>query len=306
MAPKSVFVHALLEHFREACRGRSFEDLIAMNERLDAILTGYGSDWRRPSIDEAVLGGEPPWEQGGKAGSPLDWGGSLREAISTGLRLSASVGIASSEVAARICARLACPRGVLVWMPGHERGLLGGIPLEDLDEIRPDQIARLRSRRIETLDALAGLEPPQARAILGFEGERLVGQVRGGGPGLDPETGPRPEALALLACRLSRRLERGRFLARGLELAVDYADGVRRERHAHLPRPTSSPDDLAEAAYRLFRRLRRSTEPVAGLSLTATGLRAAEQLDLFGSTGAREMRVALGRPNHDADDTVVH
>jgi hypothetical protein len=184
-------------------------------------------------------------------------------------------------------------------MPGRERGLLGGIPLEELDEIRPDQIVRLRSKGIGTLDALAALEPSEARSILGFEGERLVDHLRGDDPGLDPENGTRPDALARLASRLSGQLERRSFLARGLELAVEYADGVRRERHTRLQRATSASEDLEEAASLLFRALRRSAEPVVGLSLAATGLRSTEQLDLFGQTGAREVRVAMGRANHD-------
>jgi nucleotidyltransferase/DNA polymerase involved in DNA repair len=299
MSGKNVYVHVLLERLRDACRGRCFEDLAALNEGIDAILARYGSCWRKPSIDEALLGGEPPWHQAGKAGSPLDWGASLRGAISVELGLSASVGIAASEVAARICSRLARPRGVLVWMPGRERGLLGGIPLEELDEIRPEQIARLRSKGIGTLDALAALTPSEACSILGCEGERLVGRVRGDDPDVGPENGTRPDALARLASRLSGQLERRRFLACGLELAVEYADGIRRERHTRLHRATSASGDLEEAASRLFRVLRRSAEPVVGLSLTATGLRSTEQPGLFGPTGAREVRVAMGRANHD-------
>jgi nucleotidyltransferase/DNA polymerase involved in DNA repair len=301
MSGKSASVHVLLESFREACRGRCVDELVALNQGVDAILARYGSGWRKPSIDEALLGGEPSWQQAGKAGSPLDWGTSLRNAVSDELGLSASVGIAASEVAARICSRLARPRGVLVWMPGRERGLLGGIPLEELDEIRPDQIVRLRSKGIGTLDALAALEPSEARAILGFEGERLVDRVRGADPGLDPENGTRPDALSRLASRLSRQLERRRFLARGLELVVEYADGVRRERQTPLHRATSASEDLEEAASRLFRLLRRSAAPVVGLSLAATGLRSAEQLDLFGPAGTREVRVASGRADCDAE-----
>jgi DNA polymerase-4 len=300
MSRRKVFVHLLLESFRESCRGKGVEELVALNERLDAALARFGSGWRRPSIDEATLGGEPPWRASGKAGSPLDWGASLREAISAELGLSASVGIAASEVAARISSRLARPRGVLVWMPGRERGLLGGIPLEQMDEIRPDQISRLRSKGIDTLDALAALEPSEARALLGIEGERLLGHVRGDLPELVPESPRRPGSLGLLANRLSGRLERERLLARGLELSVEYADGIRRERHGRLPRPTSAAEELEKAAVRLFGRLRSTAEPVVGVSLTATGLLSSEQIDLFGSAGARDLRVALGRVDREA------
>jgi hypothetical protein len=169
-----------------------------------------------------------------------------------------------------------------------------------MDEIRPDQISRLRSKGIDTLDALAALEPSEARALLGIEGERLLGHVRGDLPELVPESPRRPGSLGLLANRLSGRLERERLLARGLELSVEYADGIRRERHGRLPRPTSAAEELEKAAVRLFGRLRSTAEPVVGVSLTATGLLSSEQIDLFGSAGARDLRVALGRVDREA------
>ncbi len=181
-------------------------------------------------------------------------------------------------------------------MPGHERELIGGTPLEELDELRPEQLARLRSRGIATLDALAGLGPSESRALIGYEGERLVGLVRGAGPGPDGPSGSRiPGALALLARRLAQRLEQRRLRARGLELSIVYGDGVTRERCARLNRPTAALDELSEVASRLYHLHSRSAGPVVGLSLTATGLGSAEQLDLFGSPVARELRVTLGR-----------
>jgi hypothetical protein len=192
-------------------------------------------------------------------------------------------------------------------MPGREKELLDGTSLEELDELRPEQLARLRSRGIVTLDAFADLGPSNARALLGFEGERLLGLVRGADSSIDPLVGSGTRAtLALLAERLSRRLERGHFRARGLELAIEYASGVTRERHTHLRRPTSASEDLAEAGYGLWQNQSISAEPVVGLSLTATGLDCAAQLDLFGSPGPREVRVALGRlrgPGLDVDST---
>jgi len=298
MSSETAFVHVLLERFREAWRGRGLEELVAVNAGLDAILTRYGSGWRKSAVDEAALAAEPPWLQPGKAGSPLDWATSLRDSISSELHLDSSIGIAATALAARLAARLAGPRGVLVWMPGHERKLLDGMPLEELPDLRPEQLTRLRSEGIETLDALARLEPSEARALIGVEGEKLVGLVRGSSS-LVPAPETSAEGLnavfAILAKRLSRRLERGRLQARGLEIEVDYADGVARERHTHLDRPTSAPEDLAEAAFRLYHLLPNSAEPVVGLSLSATGLGSVDQLDLFGSRTAREVRVALGR-----------
>jgi hypothetical protein len=86
--------------------------------------------------------------------------------------------------------------------------------------------------------------------------------------------------------------------ARGLELTVDYADGVTRERHCRMPRPAETPEEIAEAALRLYRLLPPSGAAVVSLSLGAFGLDAPggpAQLDLFKPRRQREIRVALGR-----------
>lgn len=203
-----------------------------------------------------------------------------------------------------MCARLARPRGVLVWMPGRERELLHGAPLESLDELSPEQISRLRSEGIRTLDAVSALEPSRTRALLGVDGERLVDLVRHAGIALgDPEESKEAEedsgrhrgALALLAKRLSRRLEREGLRARGIELAVGYRNGVIRESHVPLPGPTASSDEIERAALRLYCREARVASPVVGVSLTATGIARADQLDLFRSTAEkRDVRVGVG------------
>lgn len=288
-----VVVHLIVERFRQAFRGRAFDDLVSLTERLDAVLGRHATGWSRPSADEAVLVSPPPW---GPNRSPLDWAGSLRADVLHELKLDCSIGIASTRVAARLCARLARPRGILRWMEGHEESLIEGLPLEDLDELRPEQLARLRSQGIRTLDELACLSPKEARALMGSEGEKLVGLVRGVDRVVEgPDANRLSRALTLLVRRLERRLNREGWNARGLELQLTYADGVTRERYLLLPRATSSGEELREAALRLAEMQAHRPEPVVGLSLTATGLTGNEgQLDLFGAR-PRELRVHLGQ-----------
>ncbi len=297
----SIFVHVLLPRFREACSGRSVEEIVARARALEATLARFAGPWRTPAAGEAVFEGEPPWSSSPKPSSPLDWGASLRDAVSFELGLDSSVGIAATEVAARLAARFAGPCGVLLWTPGREKDLIDGVPVEELDELRPEQLERLRSQGVTTLDALARLDPEEARTLIGVEGEKVVElvSVSGGSEDLDSPRRRKPRtACAILAKRLSRQLERRGVRARGLELAVGYADGVTRERHCQMPRATSDSTDLEEAAFRLYRRLRRSEAAVVGLSLSAIGLDSHDlevQLDLFRPSRAGEVRVALGR-----------
>jgi nucleotidyltransferase/DNA polymerase involved in DNA repair len=295
-----VVVHLTVERFRRACRGRGLEDMMSLTEEVGRLLDQHGSGWTRPSADEAVLVSTlagAPWA---RRRSPMDWAGSLRDEIAKELHLDASVGIASTLVAARICSRMARPRGILLWMPGQERQLLEGLPLEDLDELRPAQLARLRSRGIRTLDEMACLGTEDARALLGVEGQRLLALVRGEDRFLDVERNGRlARAVDLLARRLAKRLGSSRRRARGLELQVLYEDGVVRETYVLLSRATAAVDELLEAGLRLAEMTPKRQDHLAGLALTATGLTAENdelhQLGLFGLGRPREIVVRLGR-----------
>lgn len=304
MPGSQIVVHLSIERFRSVCRGRGLDDLISLTEELGEVLDRQAAGWTRPSADEAVLvssGDAAPWARRSAPLAPLDWAAGLRDGIAKGLHLDASVGIASTLVAARICSRMARPRGILLWMPGKERQLLEGLPIEDLDELRPDQLAKLRSRGVRTLDELARLETSEARALLGVEGQKLLALVRGADPVLELERcrGRLVRGVEVLVRRLAKRLAGSRRQARGLELQVLYSDGIVREAYVLLARATASANELLEAGLRLVEMTPRRPEPVKGLSLTATGLtaenEALRQLALFALGDPREVRVILGQ-----------
>ncbi len=296
MSRERVSVHVLVPDFRDACRGRTVDEVLALSRALEAVLARFGDGWRIPAAGEAFFEGEPPWSMSAEM-SPLDWGASLREALSRELRLEGSVGIAATEIAARLAARLAGPGGILLWMPGREEDLLEGVPVEELDELRPDQIARLQSQGVATLDALARLPPSEARALIGIEGEKVIDLVRvpDSRDGDPSEGGKSRAACVRLAKRLSRKMDREGVRARGLELTVDYADGATRERHSRMPRATGEPEELADAAIRLYRQLPASKAAISRISLCAFALDSVDQLDLFQLSRDREVRVVLGR-----------
>ena len=304
-AQDRVFVHVSLDLLDGKEGGdKSLEDWLAVTVALDCVLGRHASGWTRPSVDEAAFDGPAPW---GVDGSPLDWADALKSDLASELHLgerSASVGIAATSVAARICSRIARPSGTLLWMEGRERGLFEGLPLEELDELRPEQLSRLRSQGIRTLDELGSLTSGEARALMGAEGEKLVGLVRGLDDAAEAGGGALERAVDLLARRLERRLFQTRRRARGLELSIVYADGVTRERYLLLPRPTSSAAELREAAMRLATEQPGRRHVVGVRALTATGLTGASgQLELFGVDGPRELRVNVGHLTTPPVDT---
>lgn len=298
--PPGPVVHVSVEHFLEAVPRRKLDDLMSLTDRFDRALGRYGDGWLRPSADEAVRMGDASW---GVDEAALDWAVALTNDVRNEVGLDCSVGIAATWVAARICSRIARPRGVLLWLSGYEEGLVTGLPIEDLDELRPDQLARLRTKGVRTIGDMVCLAPDEARASLGSEASKLVGLVRGLDRASDPSSGSRLDhTVKLLSRRLAQRLVQCGREARGLELRVSFDGGGVRDRYTLLPRATASEDALHGAAGRLLSMAPRRERPVVGLSLTATGLTPLKgsgewsQLDLFRrATRPRELTVTIGR-----------
>ena len=292
-SPKAV-VHVTIERFFESIGSRKLDDLMSLNDQLDQTLARHATGWQRPSADEAVLATDPPWDENG---SPMDWASALSDSVRDEIGLDCSVGIAATRFAARICSRIARPRGVLLWLSGYEDGLIASLPLEELDELTPKQLAMLRAQGVRTLGEMSSLASVEARAILGSQASKLMSLIRGLDRTADRGEGSRlSRAVALLARRLTRRLARCDRRARGLELRLVFDDGVGRERYTLLPRAVAELEELDRAAQRLLAMSPRRERPVTGLSLTATGLTSGNgQLNLFRRERPREVEVKLGR-----------
>jgi len=156
MTSEQVVVHVTIERFFDASPARRLDDLVSLNDRIDGALARFAEGWQRPSADEALLLHQAPF---GSRQSPLDWAGDLRDAVHEELALDCSVGIAATRVAARICSRMARPRGVMLWRSGYEKKLIDGLALEELDELRPEQVKKLRARGIRTMASSVASRP---------------------------------------------------------------------------------------------------------------------------------------------------
>jgi hypothetical protein len=287
-----IVVHVSLDELPKRW-GQSLEDVLSQNVRLEACLEKFQKGWERPSADEAV------WittaTQGDGADSTMRWVEKLREHIHSSTELNASAGIASTRLAARVASRLAKPRGLLLILPGYESRFLASVSLEELDELRPSQAAALRRRGIGTFGDLADLPPEEARHILGPEAIKLLGLVRGEEGGPDRIRGGKVErALGILCRRASKKLEDGRWGARGLELCLIYRDGVSLERYTIMPHPVQNSRDLESSAAHILRWFPARNVPIVGLSLTATGLSPRPgELPFF--TRTKDVHVHIGR-----------
>ena len=304
-ASSKAVVHVTIERFFDSIGSRKLDVLMSLTDRLDQALKRHGTGWERPSADEAVLATDSPWGENARAidwldqalkrhgtgweRRAMDWAGALRDSVRDELDRDCSVGIAATRFAARICSRIARPRGVLLWLSGYEDGLIASLPLEELDELTPQQLAKLRAQGVRTLGEMSSLASVEARAILGSQASKLISMIRGLDRTADRSEGSRlARAVALLARRLTKRLTRCDRRARGLELRLVFDDGVARERYTLLPRALAELDELDRAAQRLLEMSPRRERAVAGLSLTVTGLTSGHgQLNLFESTPAK-------------------
>jgi DNA polymerase-4 len=120
------------------------------SEEVTAVLLAASRRVERPSADEGFLDltpdspGDPP---------PVRAAETVRDELQRRLGLDASLGLASSRLAARVASGFAKPRGLLVVLPGYESSFLAGKPI-----------------------AALGL-PPRLETALGRAGFATVGQV---------------------------------------------------------------------------------------------------------------------------------
>ena len=99
------------------------------SEEVTAVLLAASRRVERPSADEAFVDltaegpGDPP---------PVRAAETIRDELQRRLGLDASLGLASSRLAARIASAWAKPRGLLVVLPGYEHSFLAGKPVSAL------------------------------------------------------------------------------------------------------------------------------------------------------------------------------
>ena len=184
-------------------------------------------------------------------------------------RLTASVGVASAKLIAKIASDLEKPDGLVVVPPGAERAFLAPLPVRRLWGIGPKMEERLAKLGIHTVGQLADANMTKLLGTHGLDLQRLArGEddrpvISDSGPAksvsvehtFDVDEGsPRVlrKALLRLADELSRRL-RAESLA-GRTVTLKYRDeAFRTTTHARSGKvPTNGTSELFETATALF------------------------------------------------------
>jgi DNA polymerase-4 len=282
---------------RRACpegvfRRGDFDAYARFTEEVTAILQSASRRVERPSADEAYV---DLTAEGGEARAPVAAAEAIKDEIQRRLGLDASLGLASSRLAARVASSWARPRGLLVVLPGYEASFLARQPIRFLPDLPPHLEATLQKAGLGTLGDVAQADPAALDEMVGTPAaERLRQAARGEGEEPVALTAP-PTAILEEAVLRDRRTDRD-----ALEALLDalVARACRRLRPLGLVAGT-----VAVEVRRPEGPLRRAESVDPGLTDEETARHVVRGLAdplLEPASGVRAVSVRLGRLHRPA------
>ncbi len=266
------------------------------------------------SLDEAFL------DVTGSArlfGSGKEIAAIIRDMIRTETGLTASAGVATSKLLAKIASDLEKPDGLTIVEPGREREFLADLPISKLWGAGATTIKALRLLSVGTIGDLAALPLDILTAKFGKHGAQMYYSARG----IDnrPVIPARPaksighedtfnedlrdlktikRELLSLATRVGARLRRHGIEGQTISLKVKFNDFSTKTRSMTLPEMTSESMELYRHGLELLKKTDAGRIPLRllGISVSKLGPRVAnQQLALFGSKINREREKELSR-----------
>jgi DNA polymerase-4 len=162
--PHGIYVHPDIEKYARE------------SDRVMEILHRFTDLVEPVSIDEAFL------DATGSAramGTGEDIARRLKAAIREETRLTASVGVASSKLVAKVASDMRKPDGLVVVPPGQEASFLAPLPVRRLWGVGPKMEEALARLGIVTIGDLAAVETGRLERRLGTHGHDLQALARG-------------------------------------------------------------------------------------------------------------------------------
>jgi DNA polymerase-4 len=282
--------------------GRRYQ---AVSREVMTILGRFTPRLEPISIDEAFLD---------VAGSQALFGSgeaiarSIKQAIREELQLTASVGVASSKLVAKIASELRKPDGLVVVAPGDEAAFLAPLPIWRLWGVGPQTRKVLADHGVATIGDLAALPEDVLRRRFGRQGPVLAARARGIDPSpvadamdaksvshehtFDADTRDRElieRTLLALSEGVAGRLRKAGIKAATVGVKVRGSDFATVTRQRTLAAPTDQTDEVYRTALALARPEMRGIA-VRLLGVAASGLTEREQLALFEAPDSRRRR----------------
>ena len=162
--PKGVYLQPDIERY------------VRESARIMAILERFSDRVEPVSIDEAFLDATGSERA---LGSGETIGRNLKQAIRDETQLTASVGVASSKLVAKVASDVRKPDGLTVVAPGTEAAFLAPLPVRRLWGVGPKMEETLAKLAVTTIGELAALDPPRLARKMGTHGHDLQRLARG-------------------------------------------------------------------------------------------------------------------------------
>ncbi len=258
------------------------------SRRVMAILRQASPLVEQLSIDEAYVDqteGVAAWEEAVASAR------GIQAQVEGEVGLSASLGVASNKLLAKVASDQDKPGGLTVVRPGEGAAFLAPLSVRVLWGIGPVTARKLAEMEVTTVGQLAGVSQDTLRARFGRHGASMARQARGiderpvvterEAKSVSQETTfshdlRDAQALRQHLWRLSkgvaRRLQRAELAAGTVTLKLRYADFSTLTRQTTLDVPTDDEREIYRAALALLRRAWQRGRPVRLLGVTGRGL----------------------------------
>jgi len=164
LCPQAIFIRSHFSLYKDA------------SAKFMKILGDFSPYIEPLGLDEAYLdvtGCEEPY------GSPQKLALALKERIYEELKLTASVGIATCKVVAKIASDLCKPDGLLEIAPGEEQAFLNPLPVAKLPGVGKKTEQALKEMGVTTIGELASLPLDTIKRQFGATGAVLHSYARG-------------------------------------------------------------------------------------------------------------------------------
>ena len=258
------------------------------SQRVMAVLGEASPLLEQMSIDEAYLDLTDRiahWEDG------IELARQIQERVREEVHLSASLGVATNKLVAKVASDRDKPGGLTVVHPGKEAEFLAPLPVRVLWGIGPVTAQKLAALGVQTVGDLTLLEEGQLQARFGQYGLDLARRARG----IDSRpvstehetksvsqerTFRRDQSdaevldqqLEKLSQGVARRLERHGLAAATIGIKIRYADFTTLSRQMTLDVPTDDEQTIYRAASALFERVWKPGRPVRLLGVAGRNL----------------------------------
>jgi DNA polymerase-4 len=273
------------------------------SRRVMAVLHDVSATVEQVSIDEAYLDATDQITAWAEA---IGLAKRVQHRIQKEIGLSASLGVATNKLVAKVASDRDKPGGLTVVRPGEEAAFLAPLPVRVLWGVGPVTAEKLSEMGVTTVGDLAGLSEEVLRDRFGRNGVAMARMARGYDDrpvvteheikSVSQETTfsrdlVSPDALRQQLWKLSqgvgRRLERKGLAATTVAVKLRYSDFTTLTRQMRLAVPTDDDQEIYRAALVLLGRAWQRGRPVRLLGVAGR--------DLTPPVGQLSLRLDQGR-----------